>query len=138
VYSEHGKNFVKTMLKLMSEREELKVVNDQIGSPTYAADLAAAIMQVISETDKGNEALGVYHYSNSGVISWFDFASAITELSGSNCKVLPVTSDQFPTPAKRPNYSVMDISKIQTAFNIKAVDWRTSLEKCLRKLSAVS
>lgn len=131
VYSEFGKNFVKTMLKLMSEREEINVVSDQVGSPTYAADLAAAILQIISSE---KWVPGIYHYSNDGVISWYDFAVAIKELSASSCKINPITTPQYPTPAKRPAYSVLDKSKIQSAFNIPEKNWKESLSVCLDKL----
>lgn len=131
VYSEFGKNFVKTMRKLMSEREELNVVNDQIGSPTYAADLALAIMQII---DGGKWVPGMYHFSNSGVISWFDFAVAIRDLSGLQCRVHPIPSSQYPTPAKRPAYSVMDTAAIFSTFNLVPRNWKDSLRVCLSKL----
>jgi dTDP-4-dehydrorhamnose reductase len=136
VYSEFGKNFVKTMMKLMSEREELKVVNDQVGSPTYAADLAEAILQIISNSQSAinNWHPGIYHFSNSGTISWYDFAVAIKEISGSKCNILPIPSSNFPTPAKRPSYSVFDKQKIQSAFGIVLKDWRNSLADCIEKL----
>ena len=129
VYSEFGNNFVKTMLRLMKERPEIKVVNDQIGAPTYAADLASAIMQVI-----GNWHAGIYHYSNQGRISWYDFALAIKELSGSNCIVHPIPSSEFPTPAKRPSFSLLDTQKIRTTFGIDIPAWKDSLQRCLKKL----
>ena len=131
VYSEFGKNFVKTMLKLMSEREDLNVVSDQFGSPTYAADLAETIVQIISS---GQWHAGIYHYSNEGVISWYEFAVAIKELSGSVCKVNPIPTSQYPTPAKRPAYSVLDKTKIQSVFNLPIKDWKESLEICLSRL----
>jgi dTDP-4-dehydrorhamnose reductase len=131
VYSEYGKNFVKTMLKLMSEREEVKVVNDQVGSPTYAADLAESILQIISS---GNWQPGVYHYNNDGVISWYDFAVAIKELTGAACRVLPILTKEYPTAAKRPAYSVLDNGKIQEAFGIAGKDWKESLWACLGHL----
>jgi dTDP-4-dehydrorhamnose reductase len=131
VYSEFGKNFVKTMLKLMSEREELNVVSDQVGSPTYAADLAAVIMQVIAS---GKWIPGMYHFSNAGVISWYDFALAIKELSGKNCRVNPIPSSQYPTPAKRPAYSVMDTSRLFNRFGLTPKNWKDSLQVCLQKL----
>lgn len=131
VYSEFGKNFVKTMRKLMSEREELNVVSDQVGSPTYAADLAQAIMQII----EGNKWVpGIYHFSNSGVISWYDFTIAIRDLSGLQCTVHPIPSSQYPTPARRPAYSVMDTSKIFSTFALSPQPWKDSLVKCLNKL----
>ncbi|HNU15684.1 MAG TPA: sugar nucleotide-binding protein, partial [Chitinophagaceae bacterium] len=128
VYSEFGKNFVKTMIKLMSEREELNVVNDQVGSPTYAADLADAILQIISS---GKWHPGIYHYSNEGIISWYDFAVAIKELSGSNCSVKPIPTSRYPTPAKRPAYSVLDKTKIQAVFGLRLKDWKSSLATCI-------
>lgn len=132
VYSVFGKNFVKTMLRLMSEKPEISVVNDQVGSPTYAADLAKAIMDIISS---GNWHRGIYHFSNKGIISWYDFAVAIKELSGSKCKVNPIPSSAYPTPAKRPSYSVMDTSRITEVYGIEPADWKSSLKKCLKALS---
>lgn len=131
VYSTHGNNFVKTMLRLMKERPELKVVSDQIGSPTYAADLVDAILQVITSLEKGNTHYGIYHYSNTGVISWYDFATAIRDLSGLPCNVLPQPASAYPTPAKRPAYSVMDTGLIAKDFGITLKDWHASLESCL-------
>jgi len=131
VYSTHGNNFVKTMLRLMKERPELKVVSDQIGSPTYAADLADAILQMITSLEKGNTHYGIYHYSNTGVISWYDFATAIRDLSGLPCNVLPQPASAYPTPAKRPAYSVMDTSLIAKDFGITLKGWHASLESCL-------
>ena len=131
VYSSFGKNFVKTMLRLMKEKTEIGVVNDQFGSPTYAADLAAAIWQIIST---GSWHAGVYHYSNSGVITWFDFAVKIRELTGSTCRVNPISTSQYPTPARRPAYSVLDTSKIAATFGIEIKDWEKSLGDCLMLL----
>lgn len=131
VYSEFGKNFVKTMLNLMNEREELNVVSDQVGSPSYAADLAGAIMKIISD---GNWQPGIYNYSNEGVISWFDFALAIRDAAGITCKVNPIAASQYPTPAKRPPWSVLDKTKIQQTFGIKPPDWKVSLITCLSRL----
>jgi dTDP-4-dehydrorhamnose reductase len=134
VYSEYGKNFVKTMLKLMSEKEQISVVNDQVGSPTYAADLAEAIMQIVSNPKAAQSNPGIYHFSNEGVISWYDFAVAINELSGSKCRVNAIPTSQYPTPAKRPAYSVLDKTKIQEMFSIELKDWKESLLVCLKKL----
>ncbi|MBN8878410.1 MAG: dTDP-4-dehydrorhamnose reductase [Sphingobacteriales bacterium] len=131
VYSAFGKNFVKTMLRLMSEKTEINVVNDQVGSPTYAADLAKAILSIVSS---GNWYPGIYHFSNKGVISWYDFAVAIKELSGSHCTVNPIPSSAYPTPARRPFYSVMDTSRIVEVYGIEPEDWKSSLVKCLKRL----
>ena len=133
VYSSFGNNFVKTMLRLMKEREQISVVSDQVGCPTYAADLAGAIMQIIT-TKNIEEQAGIYNYSNAGVINWHQFAVAIKELSDSKCLVNPIPSSQYPTPAKRPAYSVLDTSKIQKNFNIQIPEWKDSLQKCLALL----
>jgi dTDP-4-dehydrorhamnose reductase len=135
VYSFYGKNFVKTMIRLMNEKENIGVVNDQVGSPTYAADLAEAIMQIISS---GKWQPGIYNYSNEGIVSWFDFANEIKRLIGSSCMVNPLTTEQFPTPAKRPKYSVLDKTKIQQAFSIQLKNWKKSLKICIDKLKATS
>lgn len=134
VYSAHGSNFVKTMLRLMKERSELKVVSDQVGSPTYAADLAEAIMQVITSLKNGNTHYGIYHYSNTGVISWYDFAMAIRDIAGLPCNILPQPTSAYPTPAKRPAYSVMNTGSIVKDFRITLKNWRQSLERCLTKI----
>lgn len=131
LYSIFGNNFVKTMLRLGAERDELGVVFDQIGSPTYAADLAAAILKV---AESESFAPGIYHYSNEGVASWYDFALAIFELSGVACKVKPVLSENFPTPAKRPAYSVLNKAKIKETYNLEVPYWRDSLKNCIKKL----
>ena len=131
VYSEYGKNFVKTMLKLLSEKDEISVVNDQVGSPTYAADLAEAIMKIISAP---LWQAGIYNYSNEGIISWYDFAVAIKELIGSTCRINPIPTSQYPTAAKRPAYSVLDKSKIKQAFKIELKDWKQSLASCIANL----
>ncbi len=134
VYSVHGNNFVKTMLRLMKDRSELKIVSDQIGSPTYAADLAAALLQVIDELTKGNRHYGVYHYSNEGVISWFDFATAIQQIADLHCQLLPIPTTAYPTPAKRPAYSAMDTQKIVKDFGVTLRSWKDGLAECISKL----
>lgn len=138
VYSEFGKNFVKTMLRLMKEKEEIGVVNDQLGSPTYAADLAEAIMEVVEngKWKMENGVAGIYHYCNAGVISWYDLAVAIKELTGSSCRINPITTSQYPTPAKRPPYSVLDTTKIRETFHIHPKPWKESLQVCLKKIAA--
>lgn len=131
VYSFFGNNFVKTMLRLMRERESIQVINDQFGSPTYAADLAAVIMQIAAEAeDKG----GIYHFSNKGIISWFDFAVAIKEFAGLPCNVKPIDTSGYPTPAKRPAYSAMSKEKIQSVFGIQLKYWKDSLQQCMQLL----
>lgn len=134
VYSAQGNNFVKTMLRLMKDRTEVKVVNDQIGSPTYAADFADAIISIVQTLEKGNIHYGVYHFSNTGNISWFDFALAIKHISKSSCTILPQPSTAYPTPAKRPAYAVMDTTKIVHDFNITLQDWEHSLQKALQRI----
>ena len=142
VYSEFGKNFVKTMLRLMHDKEEINVVNDQTGSPTYAADLAESLLQIIGSLHTYNLPTGrqaydspIFHFSNDGIITWYDFALAIKELSGSKCKVNPIPSSQYPTPAKRPVYSVLDKTKIQLTFGIELKDWRKSLAVCIQRIN---
>ncbi len=136
LYSACGNNFVKTMLRLGKELGQLNVVYDQIGTPTYAADLANAILSLIhiSEMEPGKFVPGIYHYSNEGVASWYDFAKAIFEISGVNCAVSPVRSVEFPTPAKRPNYSVLDKAKIKNTIGITIPFWRDSLKICVERL----
>lgn len=131
VYSFYGKNFVKTMIRLMNEKESIGVVNDQVGSPTYAADLAEAIMQIIV---LGKWEAGIYNFSNEGNITWFEFANEIKRLTGSNCVINPLTTEQFPTAAKRPKYSVLDKTKIQSTFSIELKNWKESLGICVAKL----
>lgn len=117
----------------MSERESINVVSDQQGCPTYAADLAGAIMQII-ESNVTISSPAIFNYSNQGVINWHHFATAIRELAGANCTVNPIPSAQYPTPARRPAYSVLDTSKIQQTFNIIIPSWKDSLQKCLQLL----
>ena len=134
LYSEFGKNFVKTMLNLTANKPQLKVVFDQVGTPTYAYDLAAAIYEIVNERKyEGNE--GVYHYSNEGVCSWYDFTKMIAEYAGNtDCDIQPCHSDEFPSPVKRPAYSVLDKTKIKETFGIKVPYWTESLKVCLRNL----
>ena len=131
LYSEFGNNFVKTMIRLGREREQLGVIFDQVGTPTYAHDLATAIMTAI---DKGIKP-GVYHFSNEGVTSWYDFTKSIHRLSGINtCQVSPLHTAEYPTPASRPAYSVLDKTKIKDAYGIEIPHWEESLAKCIAKL----
>ena len=131
LYSEFGNNFVKTMLRLGAEREQLGVIVDQAGSPTYAIDLAGAIFDII---ESGSTQYGIYHYSNEGVTSWFDFARTIFDISGTTVKVNPVKTSEYVTKAVRPAYSVMDKSKIKNTFGISIPYWRDSLKVCLQRL----
>lgn len=128
VYSRFGNNFVKTMSKLMQERDSLNVVNDQIGSPTYAADLAQAILTIVTHP---NWQAGMYHFSNEGEISWHEFALAIQEIGGFDCVISGIPSSDYPTPAKRPHYSLLDKSKIATTFGVLVPGYRESLERCM-------
>ncbi|MFW6370361.1 MAG: dTDP-4-dehydrorhamnose reductase [Bacteroidota bacterium] len=136
LYSQHGKNFLKTMLQLGKERDLLKVVFDQTGSPTLADDLAEAILTIIRKVTNGQSEFipGEYHFSNEGVCSWYDFAVAIFHETNTVCRVYPVESDQFPTSAPRPAYSVMDKSKIKDTYAIEISHWQESLRKCLKNM----
>lgn len=130
LYSAFGNNFVKTMLRLGNERTELGIVADQIGSPTNAADLASAILTIISSVVNQTKSFvtGIYHYSNEGVASWYDFTKAIFEIAEINCFVKPISSEDYPSPVQRPAYSVMDKSKIKTTFGLQIPHWRDSLK----------
>ncbi len=131
LYSEFANNFVKTMLKLGADRDELSIIADQIGTPTYAIDLAGAILAIIQS---GKTDYGVYHYSNEGAISWFDFAKAIFDISGTKVKVNPIPTSAYPTKARRPKFSVMDKAKIKITFGVEVPYWRDSLVKCINEL----
>lgn len=133
LYSEFGKNFCKTMMQLTATKPQLKVVFDQIGTPTYAWDLAKAIAVILERFD-GTQT-GVYHYSNEGVCSWYDFAKMIAEYNGTtNCDVQPCHSNEFPSPVKRPSYSVLDKTKIKEVFSVKVPYWTYSLKKCINNI----
>jgi dTDP-4-dehydrorhamnose reductase len=136
VYSEYGNNFVKTMLRLGKQRDELNVVSDQIGSPTYATDLANAILDTVQNKafkEVGQETQ-VYHYSNAGEISWYEFAKEIFELADTQCSVNSITTEQYPTPAKRPKNTLMNKDKIAETFSVNIPDWKESLNTCMTKL----
>ena len=131
LYSTFGNNFVKTMIRLGKEREELGVVFDQIGTPTYAGDLAKAIMTAVEKGIKP----GVYHFSNEGVTSWYDFTKAIHRIAGiTTCKVRPIHTSEYPTPANRPHFSVLDKTKIKETYDMEIPYWEESLQKCIEKL----
>ena len=138
VYSSFGNNFVKTMLRLGNERKEIGVLFDQIGTPTYARDLALAMLTILekyrNQEIKAGAMTGVYHYSNEGVTSWFDFAKAIFELKKMKVKVLPIETKDYPTPAQRPPFSVLNKNKIKAVFKLEIPYWRDSLKACLHKM----
>jgi len=135
LYSEFAGNFVKTMLKLGREREELRVIWDQVGTPTYAIDLAEAILTII---ESQSQAYGLYHYSNEGLTSWYDFATAIFELSGTTVRTVPIRTAEYPTKATRPAFSVMDKTKAKTQLGLVIPHWRDSLKVCLTRLPATA
>ena len=132
LYSAYGKNFVKSILRLAAEKSELRVVNDQVGTPTYAADLAAVVKRLAEQTT--GKVREIYHFSNEGECSWYDFACAILEASGAECKVMPCSSAEYGAVAKRPRYSVLDKSKIKRELGIEIPHWRESLSACLAKM----
>lgn len=132
VFSSHGKNFVKTMLHLGRNRSEMNVVDDQIGSPTYAKDLAKVCLEIIKKTKVLSSYSRVYHFTNSGTCTWYAFARKIFEEAGISCKINPISSEQYPTKAKRPHYSVLDCSAIQNDFDIKIPTWEDALRRCLQ------
>ncbi|QNK76819.1 dTDP-4-dehydrorhamnose reductase [Winogradskyella sp. PAMC22761] len=131
LYSEYGNNFLKTMLRLANERDEIGVVGDQIGSPTYAKDLAEAVLQII---ELRKTSYGIYHYSNEGEISWYDFAKEIFRLSNSDIKLNKIATKDYPTPAERPKYSIMDTEKISLLLDVQIPNWKVSLVKVVDKL----
>ena len=136
LYSSYGNNFVKTMLRLGSEKENLGVIFDQVGTPTYARDLANTCLKILCENSSENISKNgnLYHYSNEGVTSWYDFAISIIELGGENCKVKPIQTKDYPTLAKRPHFSVLNKSKIKNDFDIEIPYWRDSLKECVEKI----
>ncbi len=134
VYSFYGHNFVKTMLRLMNDRTELNVVGDQVGSPTYALGLAETICEIIKQINEGNNASGIFNFSNIGEISWATFAKAIAAQANKNCVVYAIPSTAYPTPAKRSPYSLLDKSKIEKTFNLTIPTWEAELKRCLSKL----
>lgn len=132
LYSSYGKNFVKTMQRLTRDKNSLKVVFDQVGTPTYAGDLAAIIYKVIEKDMLDKQ--GIYHFSNEGVCSWYDFAQEVCELSGNACNIEPCHSDEFPSKVKRPNFSVLDKTKVKETFGAKVPYWKVSLKHCINLL----
>lgn len=132
VYSYYGNNFVKTMLRLGKEKEELGVIFDQVGTPTYAKDLAITILNIIPQID--NQKVEIYNYSNEGVLSWYDFAKEIMKMAKLNCKIKAIETYQYPTPAKRPHFSLLNKSKIKSKFNLEIPYWKDGLDDCLKRL----
>ncbi|MBL3519330.1 dTDP-4-dehydrorhamnose reductase [Aliarcobacter lanthieri] len=132
VYSFYGNNFVKTMLRLGKEKEELGVIFDQVGTPTYALHLAKTILEIIPQIE--NQKVEIYNYSNEGVLSWYDFAKEIMKMAKIDCKINPIETFQYPTPAKRPHFSILNKSKIKSTFNIEIPYWKDGLDDCLKRL----
>ena len=133
MWSEYGRNFVRTMLRLMANRDSIKVVRDQTGTPTYAGDLAAFITNLVSS--RSFDKAGTYNYTNLGACSWYDFAVAVRDLSGASCEVAPCSSEEFPQKARRPHYSVLDKSLVQETFGTEIPEWRESLEKHISEVN---
>lgn len=133
LYSSYGNNFVKTMVRLGKEKESINVVNDQYGSPTYARDLAKACIKIIEANNFGDKQ-PIYHYSNSGIITWFDFAKKIMELKKLKCKVNRISTEEYPTKAVRPKYSALNTSDIEKDFGVEVPEWELSLKECLQKI----
>ena len=131
VYSSYGNNFVKTILRLCSEKDKLNVINDQYGCPTYAADLAGVIMKFIDSAEGDKDYAGIFNYCNEGVTSWFDFALAIKKFSNVPCDIFPVASSQYKTAATRPAHSILDTAKLKTMLNVEIPYWEDSLKNCL-------
>lgn len=134
VYSYYGNNFVKTMLRLGREKEELGVIFDQVGTPTYAKDLAITILDIVPQIE--NSKVEIYNYSNEGVLSWYDFAKEIMKMAKLSCKINPIETYQYPTPAKRPHYSLLNKNKIKSKFNLEIPYWKDGLDDCLKRLGA--
>lgn len=138
LYSAYGANFVKTMIRLMQERERLTIVDDQWGSPTYAADLAEMVIHILQYTEEQEWKTGIYHFSNKGETTWFRFAKAIQKLVGINsCELIPIQSHEYPSAARRPAYSVMDLSKTTSSFHVEIPAWEEALERCIRKMDKI-
>jgi dTDP-4-dehydrorhamnose reductase len=135
VFSSHGNNFVKTMLRLMKERDQLKIVADQKGRPTYAKDLAIATMKMIEAMNAGKTIKGIYHFANRGETTWFDFAATIKANADLTCDVQPIETKDFPTPAKRPAYSVLDTSKIEQDVEMDIRHWEDALKECIDQIN---
>ncbi|MFP4489474.1 MAG: dTDP-4-dehydrorhamnose reductase [Bacteroidales bacterium] len=136
LYSEYGGNFVKTIMRLAAERDEINVINDQVGTPTWAADLASAVIRItgLSIRDEDRFIPGIYHYSNEGHCSWYEFAREIKKIEGLDIKINPVSTVEFPLPAERPKFSVLSLDKIKKTYNISIPSWQESLEECIKRI----
>lgn len=137
LYSEYGNNFVKTMLRLGSEREEIRVVFDQVGSPTYATDLALALLTILEQAEQGQYLPGIYHFTDEGVCSWYDFTVKIIQLAGLQARVLPIESKDYPTKAVRPHFSVLNKQKIKSSYGLVIPHWEESLRKCMENMNVI-
>lgn len=135
VFSSHGSNFVKTMMRLMKERDALNIVGDQKGRPTFAKDLALATIKILVAINAGNTIKGIYHFANTGATTWFGFAEKIKSFAGLDCNLTAITTDQFPTPAKRPAYSVLDTHKIEKDLGIAIPSWESALKDCIAQIN---
>lgn len=138
LYSEYGNNFVKTMLRLGAERDEIRVVFDQVGTPTYATDLAQALLTILNQAEAGNYQPGIYHFSDEGVCSWYDFTVKILSLAGLKARVLPIESKDYPAKAVRPHFSVLNKQKIKAAYGLTIPHWEESLRKCLENMNVIT
>lgn len=134
LYSEYGNNFVKTVLRLGAERDELRFIFDQVGTPTYAGDLADAMLSIVAQAEEGHYVPGIYHFSNEGVCSWYDFTVKILQLAHLNKRVIPIETKDYPTPAARPHYSVLNKGKIKAIYGLAIPHWEASLQCCLQQL----
>lgn len=137
LYSEYGNNFVKTMLRLGSEHEEIRVVFDQVGSPTYATDLALALLTILKQAEQGLYQPGIYHFTDEGVCSWYDFTVKIIQLAGLQARVLPIESKDYPTKAVRPHFSVLNKQKIKSSYGLVIPHWEESLRKCMENMNII-
>jgi dTDP-4-dehydrorhamnose reductase len=133
LYSTYGNNFVKSMIRLMKERDELRIVYDQVGTPTYGADLAGAILKII-DAGAGAFSPGIFHYSNEGIASWYDFAFEIRELTQSDCRIIPITTAEYPLPARRPAFAVLSKEKIRQQYMLQIPHWKSGLQRCIKKM----
>lgn len=134
LYSEYGHNFVKTMLRLGAEREELRVIFDQVGTPTYAGDLADMMLSIVEQAEQGHFEAGVFHFSNEGVCSWYDFTVKILQLAGLRARVIPIETKDYPTAAARPHYSVLNKAKVKAAYGVVIPHWEASLRGMIDRL----